>query len=245
MSVAHRGPEFYDQPSVFNTYMQHRTWSQNPNDTIERPIFMQLVGDVKDRAILDLGCGNADFGLESIQLGCSRYVGIEGSNNMAQSARHTLEGTYGEIILSSIEDWDYPEDAFDFVVSRLALHYIEEVEECFRKVHKTLVPSGKFVFSVEHPVLTSCNRSAEGSTRRADWIVDNYFETGERNYPWMGDTVVKYHRTVEDYFTAVQRAGLTITSLRESRPLPSNLNHAEYLRRLRIPLFLFISAYKK
>jgi len=243
--VARRGPEFYDQPSVFNTYMQHRTWSQNPNDTIERPIVMELVGDVRDRAILDLGCGNADFGLECIKLGCRRYVGIEGSNNMAQSGRTTLQGTSGEIILSSIEDWDYPENAFDLVVSRLALHYIEDLAACFRNVYKTLVPGGQFVVSVEHPVLTSCNRSAESTTRRADWIVDNYFETGERNYPWLGGTVVKYHRTVEDYFTGVQRAGLTIKSLRESRPSPSNLDHDEYVRRLRIPLFLFISAYKE
>ncbi|MHB1955951.1 MAG: class I SAM-dependent methyltransferase, partial [Sulfobacillus sp.] len=232
MSVAqgYRGPEFYDQPSVFNTYMQHRTWSQNPNDTIERPIFMELVGDVKDHSILDLGCGNAVFGLESSQHGCRRYVGVEGSKNMAQSGRATLEDTSGQVILSSIEDWDYPEDAFDLVVSRLALHYIEDVDECFRNVHKTLVPGGRFVFSVEHPVLTSCNRSAEGSTRRVDWIVDNYFETGERHYPWLGSTVVKYHRTVDDYFVAVQRAGLRVQSLRESRPSPSELEHDEYLR---------------
>lgn len=164
---------------------------------------------------------------------------------MAQSGRDTLEGTSGEIILSSIEDWNYPEASFDLVVSRLALHYVENVEECFRNVYKTLVPGGRFVFSVEHPVLTSCNRSKEGSKRRADWIVDNYFETGERNYPWLGSTVVKYHRTVEDYFAAVQKAGLMVKSLRESRPSPSQLDHEEYVRRLRIPLFLFISAYKE
>src|SRR5579875_2659683 len=136
--MAHRGPEFYDDPSVFTTYMQHREWSQNPNETIDRPILMELVGDVKDRTILDLGCGNAGFGVEAIQRGCRRYAGIDGSKNMTEAGRAMLQGTAGEIILSSIEDWDYPECQFDLVVSRLALHYIDDIEACFRKVHRTL-----------------------------------------------------------------------------------------------------------
>ncbi|WP_370541816.1 class I SAM-dependent methyltransferase [Alicyclobacillus sp. SO9] len=149
--MVHRGSDFYDQPSVFSTYMQHRTWSQNPNDTIEKPILAELIGNVRNCAILDLGCGNADFGLSSLQLGCRRYVGLEGSKNMAQSGRNTLEGTSGKIILSSIEDWNYPEASFDLVVSRLALHYVENVEECFRNVYKTLVPGGRFVFQSSTP----------------------------------------------------------------------------------------------
>ncbi|KYP79248.1 class I SAM-dependent methyltransferase [Ferroacidibacillus organovorans] len=242
--MGYSGPDFYDQSSVYDTYMQRRSRSQNPNDTIEKPIFMELVGGVKNQAILDLGSGNADFGLESINNGCRRYVGVEGSKNMVNAGRNTLQGTQGEIIFSSIEDWDYPEETFDLVVSRLALHYIKDVEACFQNVYKTLVPGGQFVFSVEHPVLTSCARSAEISTRRADWIVDHYFETGERISPWLGSTVLKYHRTIDDYFSAVQKAGLSITSLRESRPSPSNLDQDEYIRRLRIPLFLFISSHK-
>ncbi len=48
---------------------------------------MELVGDVRDQAILDLGCGNVDFGLESLKVSCRRYVGIEGFKNLEQSGK--------------------------------------------------------------------------------------------------------------------------------------------------------------
>ena len=57
--------------------------------------------------------------------------------------------------------------------------------------------------------------------------------------------VVKHHRTIEDYFTAVQQAGFAVTGLRESRPdRRLFLDQATYDRRLRIPLFLFVAAEK-
>ena len=56
---------------------------------------------------------------------------------------------------------------------------------------------------------------------------------------------MKHHRTIEDYFHAVQKAGFTVDSLRESRPDRHHfLDQATYERRLRIPLFLFVAAQK-
>lgn len=240
-----RGHDFYDDPVIFNAYVARRRSPQNPNDAIEQPIFWEMVGEPSGLEILDLGCGTAGFGRDLLERGAKRYVGVEGSNNMAEAALKALAGTGGEVVVSSIEAWEYPGEAFDLVVSRLALHYIEDIEACFRQLYSTLVPGGRLVFSVEHPILTSCNRSAESSARRGDWIVDDYFCTGQRTYSWLGGTVMKFHRTVEDYFHALQAAGFTVQSLRESRPAPGLLDQQEYERRLRIPLFLFLSAEKE
>ena len=59
----------------------------------------------------------------------------------------------------------------------------------------------------------------------------------------MGSEVIQYHRTIEDYFVALQTAGFTIESLRESRPRPELFEDVELLaRRNRIPLFIFFAA---
>lgn len=42
---------------------------------------------------------------------------------------------------------------------------------------------------------------------RQEWIVDRYFDVGQRVTHWLGDQVVKYHRTVEEYFLGLQTAG--------------------------------------
>lgn len=242
MRMAHRGPKFYDNPSVFEEYRRRRARPDNPNDTIERPIFLEMVGNVAHSRILDLGCGTAELGLDFIGMGCAQYTGLEGSLKMAEAGRETLRGTIGKIVHAPIEEWDYPAGAYDLISSRLVLHYIEDLQSCFANVHRALIAGGRFIFSVEHPLLTSSKASAALSPRRTNWIVDHYFDTGERSDDWMGASVLKYHRTIEDYFALVRRAGFRVTDLRESRPSLNRLTSEEYARRMRIPLFLFIAA---
>jgi len=164
---------------------------------------------------------------------------------MVDAAKEKLAGTQGKVVKASIESWSYPPQQFDLVASRLALHYIQEIEAVFAKVYRTLVDGGRFVFSVEHPVLTSCDRSSQTSDLREDWIVDNYFETGPRQTHWMGGEVIKYHRTIEDYFSALRNTGFEVDAMRESRPRREHfLDQATFERRKRIPLMLFLSAHR-
>ena len=239
------GPGFYDDERVFATYLAHRRRPDNPNDTLERPALLELLGSVAGLRVLDLGCGDARFGRELLAEGCQSYTGLEGSHNMAAAARETLAGTAGRLVESTIEAWEYPPDAFDLVVSRLALHYVDDVGAVCRQVARTLVEGGRFVFSVEHPVITSCDRGWPAGTQRQDWLVDEYHVPGRRVTSWLGGEVVKYHRTVEEYFRLLQAAGFTIEGLREGRPRRELLASEEtYRRRLRIPLFLLLAARK-
>ncbi len=240
------GPEFYDDETVFATYMSGReTRIDSPNDTLEKPVFDELVGDLANLRILDLGCGNAAFGQEALQQGCQSYLGIDGSHKMIESAEKKLAGTAGKVVCEPIETWHYPSNQFDLVTSRLALHYIQEIEPVFAKVFQTLMEGGRFIFSIEHPVITSCDRAWQTVGPRQDWIVDDYFESGPRVTAWMGGEVIKYHRTIEDYFAALRTTGFVVDALRESRPQKARFrDEATYERRKRIPLMLFFSAYR-
>jgi SAM-dependent methyltransferase len=95
-------------------------------------------------------------------------------------AQRTLAGSAGQVIHRTIEAWDYPEAVFDLVVSRLVLHYIEDFAAVCAHVYQTLTHNGRFIFSVAHPVVTSCERSWQLSGVRQDWIVDSYFVPGPR-----------------------------------------------------------------
>src|SRR5919198_5426449 len=155
--MAKNGPEFYDDEVIFATYKSGREARvDSPNETLEKPVFDELVGNLANLRILDLGCGNAGFGLEALQNGCRSYLGIDGSHKMIEAAKEKLVGTPAEVICEAIERWDYPLHQFDLVTSRLALHYIQEVEAVFAKVYQALVEGGRFIFSIEHPVITSC-----------------------------------------------------------------------------------------
>lgn len=244
--MIHEGSAFYDDDAIFKTYMERRKRENNPNDTVEKPIILELAGELTNQRILDLGCGDATFGREALTKGCKSYLGIEGSSNMVNSARQVLDGTTGKVVHAKVENWEYPAQAFDLVISRLVLHYIKDVGSVFRQVHQALTNNGRFVFSIEHPVITSCDRGWQGNGPHQDWLVDDYFDTGERITSWMGGQVIKYHRTVENYFIDLQLAGFIIEDLREGEPQRERFNEDDdtYQRRKRIPLFLIMAGQK-
>jgi len=240
------GPAFYDDDAVFKTYLEGRhSRSDTPNDTLEKPVILELAGDLANQRILDLGCGDAAFGLYALSQGCQSYVGVEGSHKMAAAAQQLLAGTAGTVVQAALEEWEYPPEAFDRVIARLVFHYIQDIEAVFKQVYRTLVKGGRLIFSIEHPMITSSDKGWQRTAPRQDWIVDNYFLTGQRVTNWMGSQVIKYHRTVENYFLALQQAGFMVESVRESAPRREYFeDEATYLRRQRIPLFLFMAGQK-
>lgn len=240
-----KGTDFFDDEANVAAYMAHRQWAANPNDTLEKPIVLELVGNVRGKHVLDLGCGDGLFGVELLHAGAASYLGVEPSSRMLALARGALAGTGSEVCHSTAETFDYPRKRYDLVVSRLALHYVDDLAHTFGNVHGALKRGGRFVFSVLHPVITASPKSAEGGGLRQDWIVDDYFVRGKRQVPWLGATVEQVHRTVEDYFACLQGAGFTVERLRESEPDPRRFADGELLRRRRrIPLFLLFAASK-
>jgi len=235
---------FYDNPVIQARYLAHRARPDNPNDALERPIFLELVGNLSHLDIVDLGCGDAAFGQEALLQGARSYVGIEISEAMVALACQTLANTPGKVYHQSIETWQAREEETDLVCSRLALNYVQNLKTVFKESYKALRPGGRFIFSVEHPVITS-NFDSLAMGRRTNWLVDNYFKPGPRKHLWLGSEVTKYHHTLEEYFNLVNASGFTLKRVRESCPQKENfLSEAKYERRMRIPLFLFISATK-
>ncbi|WP_409293085.1 class I SAM-dependent methyltransferase [Peribacillus sp. SCS-37] len=240
-----RGSKAYDQKEFYSSYIKRRARKDSPNNAIEAPIIKELIGNTAGEAVLDLGCGDADFGRELLLQGAESYTGVEGSAQMAEAARTNLLGLNGSVKFTSMESFSFPLDTYDLAASRFALHYISDLAGLFEKIHQSLKDKGRFVFSVQHPLTTSSFLSKEKDGRRGSWIVDDYFIQGERKEPWMGEIVVKYHRTIEEYFRCLTHAGFRITDLREGTPDRKYFSSdEEYERRLRIPVVLLFSCEK-
>lgn len=232
------GPAFYDDADVFAAYERIRSNPDGPAHTIERPIVDGFVGDVRGLAVLDLGCGDAAIGRDLLQQGARRYVGLDGSARMIERAGRLLDDAGGQVRLQDLESWDGKESGpFDIVLSRLALQYVCAIDRVIGLVHAVLKPSGLFVFSVEHPIMTSSYHGeiVEGIARV--WHVCDYFREGDRADRWLGSVVRKQHRSLETYVREIRKHGFQLDSLSEGSPdLARVQNAASRARRLDVPI---------
>jgi SAM-dependent methyltransferase len=235
------GAEFYDQPEVEAEYFAPWEPFESPVETLEAPAFWEAVGDVRGLRVLDLGCGDGSLGSDLLERGATSYDGVDASTAMVARAgqRHGPSA----ITEQRLEALDLPADHFDLVVSLRVLHYVKDVVPVLRHARDALVPGGRLIFTVEHPVITS-NESREPGAKRGAWTVDNYFDTSHREVVFLGAPVVKHHRTIEQYLAAVHDAGFAFHALSECAPRPESFGHRqdEYQRRQRIPLFLMMVA---
>ena len=146
-----------------------------------------------------------------------------------------------------MEDLDLPADSFDVVLSSLAFHYVRDFGPLIQRIAAWLRPGGDFVFSVEHPVFT-----AYGSQ---DWYydqagnilhfpVDRYYYEGQRDAVFLGEHVIKYHRTLTTYLDALLQNGFTLRRVVEPQPPEKMMDLPGMRDEMRRPMMLLVAASK-
>lgn len=209
----------------------------------------KLLPDFAGKRVLDLGCGFGWHCRYAVEHGAMSALGIDLSRRMIEGARERNALPQIEYRVMPIEDYDFPAGAFDVVISSLAFHYLESFGDICEKVFRTLTPGGVFVFSVEHPVFTAYGneewyRGPDGENLH--WPVDRYFTEGRRIADFLGEDVVKYHRTVTTYIGELLRAGFAVTGVVEPQPAPELLDTVPGMRdELRRPMMLIVAAQKR
>ena len=235
----------YDNPRFFARYRAMPRSVGGLQAAGEWHVLRRLLPDLRGKRVLDLGCGLGWHCRYAAEQGARRVVGVDVSERMLAEARAKTTTPLIEYVQRPIEEIDYPEGAFDVVLSSLALHYVASFEDVCRRVARCLAGGGDFVFSVEHPVFTArgdqeWHRDAEGNILH--WPVDRYFQEGPREAVFLGERMRKYHRTLTTYVDTLLDAGLALLRLAEPQP-PEHLMDQPGMRdELRRPLMLLIAA---
>lgn len=140
---------FYDRPGVAERYGVHRhSGVSSPNFVMEEPALLAELGEVAGLHVLDLGCGDAALGAMLLEQGSASYLGIDGSREMVSRAEETLQDARGTVALQNMEELSLPARSVDLVVSRMALHYLEDLDAVLRSCRAALRPGGRGCFSV-------------------------------------------------------------------------------------------------
>lgn len=235
------GSACYDDPARLQEYERHRAWALNPNLVMEEPAVRRALGDVTGLRVLDAGCGDGTHARSLLDAGAAHVTAFDGSTAMVDRARAVLAGRDAQVSHGALEDFEAAGPDVDLVVARLCLHRVADADDALRRLASALVPGGRLLLTVVHPLLTAPLAPGPGARRQA-WTVDDYFSPGPREREWLGGRVTWHHRTVEQWVRAVLGVG-TLTSLSECEPAPELFAGApdELRRRRRVPAILLLA----
>lgn len=238
----------YDDESFFKAYSQFPRSVQGLNAAGEWHEFKKLLPDFNGKRVLDIGCGFGWHCIYAAENKAAYVLGTDISAKMLEEAGKKTHYANVEYRRAAMEDIVVERNSFDVVISSLAFHYTPDFDAICRKAADWLTPGGDFVFSVEHPVFTAFGSQDwiyDGSGNRAHWPVDRYFSEGERMATFLGEKVVKYHRTLTSYVSGLRNAGFAIVNIVEPQPAPELLETVDEMKdELRRPMMLIISAKK-
>lgn len=239
----------YDNDKFFNQYKKMNRSINGLSGAGEWHELKKMLPEFKGKRVLDLGCGFGWHCKYAVENGAKLAVGIDLSEKMLEEAKKINSDKAIEYIKMSIEDIYYPKDSFDVVISSLAFHYIRSFKDICDKVYNCLTSGGDFVFSVEHPIFTAQGKQNwhyDENGNIIHWPVDNYFTEDIRKSIFLGEEVVKYHKTMTTYMNTLIQSGFEVTGIVEPMPEESMLKEIpEMSDELRRPMMLLISSRKK
>lgn len=238
----------YDDEVFFQKYSEMSRSKEGLKGAGEWQEFRKMLPDFQGKTVLDLGCGYGWHCQYAADHGAVHVTGIDISEKMlsvAEAKHHDERITYKQ---SAMEDLDFPENSFDIVLSSLAFHYVKDFDRLVQNIAGWIKPGGYFTFSVEHPVFTSSGSQDwyyDENGKILHFPVDNYYYEGKRDAVFLGEHVVKYHRTLTTYIKLLLKNGFELLDFTEPMP-PENMMDLPGMKdEMRRPMMLLLSSKKR
>jgi SAM-dependent methyltransferase len=235
----------YDDPTFFEGYSRLNRSMHGLDGAPEWPALRALLPDMRGSSVADLGCGYGWFCRWAAEQGAASVLGIDVSEKML--ARAAQSGAHDAIRYrrADLETLDLPEESFDLVCSSLAFHYVEHLPALLGVVHRALVPGGRLVFSIEHPIYMAPQRPAFEIDRAGNrhWPLDSYQREGKRVTNWLAEGVVKQHRTLGTLVNLLVDSGFTLRRMIEWGPTEEQVAQTPALaEEVERPMMLLVAA---
>ncbi len=183
--------------------------------------------------ILDVGAGEGQIARLAVAGGASLVVGIDPTRNQILHAAKRGGGVhYSRAGAAALP---FSNQSFDAAVACLVFEHIDELDASVAELARVLVPGGRFVLFLNHPVL-----QAPGS----GWVDDHVSEPGDQYWrvgPYLVEStqveevqknvfIPFVHRPMSRYVNALTDAGLMIERMIEPTPPAGFLDTAAAYR---------------
>jgi SAM-dependent methyltransferase len=116
------------------------------------PTVMNIIGNVSNKTILDLGCGDGFFSIALAQAGAKHVIGID---NAPEQIRLASEKAHPKNIIYQLGDiYKDKLPASDIILSPFVVNYAQSIQDLkflFKNIYQSLNKNGKVVLVVDLP----------------------------------------------------------------------------------------------
>lgn len=239
----------YDDEIFFAKYSQMLRSREGLKGAGEWETLQPLLPSFTGKRVLDLGCGYGWHAAYAAKEGATEVIATDISEKMLEQAEKRNPHPRIRYCLEAFEDACYPAESFDVILCSLMIHYLDSFDNFLMKAHRWLKPGGILAYTVEHPIFTAYGTQ--------DWIydekgeilyfpVDNYFLEGRRQTHFLGEEVLKYHRTLTTYLDTLLQNGFRLLRVVEPQPSETMIQEVSGMEdELRRPMMLIVTAQKE
>ena len=177
----------------------------------------RLLGDLKGKRVLELGCGGGQNAVAFAKQGAIS-IGVDLSAELLAHARRLAEREDVRVELRHGDMADLAfvrADSVDLVFSADAFSYVEDLHRVFRQVHRVLRTGSPLVFSLPHPayqMIDADHPDLPLLVRRS------YFDREPIEVERFGTVFTEYHHSIAELHTALVRSSFSVDTVLEPHP---------------------------
>jgi ubiquinone/menaquinone biosynthesis C-methylase UbiE len=216
------------------------------NELLEMPTTLKLLGNVRGKKVLDLGCGTGIYA-KIIRKKDAIVKGIDISKESIRIAKEWNPKI--EFIVGNTEKLPYKDNEFDIVIAPLVLEYLPIWNTAFREINRVLKHGGLFVFSTHNPV-TDVRVSIKWRGKRFS-VIKDYFNERLLKGKWNTSNKllhpVWHHKTYSTIVKYLVKHGFELIDYEDAKPLPKakRLFPGDYQKAMDRPFFCTWKTRKK
>lgn len=138
-------------------------------DSFEKGRVLSLLGNVKNKKILDVGAGTGRLAIRLAKLG-AEVTALDISEIMLNNLKLKIKNFKLNIAIGDAENLPFDDESFDIVIATFLIVHLKDTKRFFEETHRVLKPGGLFL-------LTNINQKnpPEIETKQGKIKIESYY----------------------------------------------------------------------
>src|SRR3989338_2012961 len=207
---------------VANWYHEHVSESDDTyHEKVIKPNLLRVLGDVKDKRILDVACGQGFFSRALAAAG-AHVTGADIAPELIAIAKKLGPASI-QYLAAPASRMPLPDESFDAAICVLALQNIKDLSGALAQVSHLLKAGASFAIVLNHPSFAMPRHSEWGfdadagiQSRRIDrYLSKPSYQIQMHPASAPSATTLSYHRPLQLYMKELAKHGFVLAGLEE------------------------------